>query len=688
MGSKSWILKIIIAMKILKYTLSFLFAAFLVACTTNNDIFEGVESISTPSNLNAVFSISQDNSGLVTITPSGDGATSFDVFFGDSSGEHEVVAVGGTLSRIYAEGNYDVRIVGESLSGETAEAIQPLVVSFRAPENLDVTIGFDPTNNFLVNVSASADYAASFDVYFGDAINEVPTPLMINETIGHTYDAVGDYVIRVVALSGGTATLEYSETITILNPLLFPIDFEDPTLNYAFTDFGNVVSSVVGNPDQSGVNTSATVGQSLKPIGAEVWGGSFLSLDEPIDFASLQNIAVNVWSPVSGIVVKLKLENATDPDIFAEVDVVNSVASGWETLTYDFIGADLTQEYHKVVLFFDFGNVGNDATYYFDDIKLAQSTGGTFELFQDFEGVAPVFTDFGNIGTTEVVPNPMVGGINPTANSAQLTKTSGSEVWGGTFFELSDQVIDFAGSKQMRIKSYSPAAGLVVKLKLENADASITHEVDMMTSAVNAWEQITFDFTDAPSAQYNRVVIFYDFGNPGDDSMYYFDEMEVSEGALVSTVAPLLIENFEGTPPVFTSFGNIDDTTIEANPNMSGINPTALSASQIKTVGSEVWAGSFFEVTTPLDLNSYNKISTKIFSPTAGAVIKLKLENADTSLEFEVDVTSSVTNDWEELVFDFSAAPPADYTRIVFFFDFGNSGDGTTYYIDEIQLTN
>ncbi|MFT4669608.1 MAG: hypothetical protein ACI9HJ_001182, partial [Ulvibacter sp.] len=142
------------------------------------------------------------------------------------------------------------------------------------------------------------------------------------------------------------------------------------------------------------------------------------------------------------------------------------------------------------------------------------------------------------------------------------------------------------------------------------------------------------------------------------------------------------------TPPVFTSFGNIDDTTIEANPNMSGINPTALSASQIKTVGSEVWAGSFFEVTTPLDLNSYNKISTKIFSPTAGAVIKLKLENADTSLEFEVDVTSSVTNDWEELVFDFSAAPPADYTRIVFFFDFGNSGDGTTYYIDEIQLTN
>jgi len=675
-------------MKILKYTFSFLFAAFLAACVTNDDIFEVVANISAPSNINAVFSISQDNSGLVAITPSGDGATSFDVFFGDASGEHEVVAVGETLSRIYAEGTYDVRIVAQSLSGETVEAIQPLVVSFRPPENLEVTISLDPTNNFAVNVAASADYATSFDVYFGDATNEVPTPLMIDQTISHIYETVGEYIIRVVALSGGAANLEYSETITILNPLLLPLDFEDPTLNYAFTDFGNVVSSVVGNPDQSGLNTSATVGQSFKPIGAEEWGGSFLSLDEPIDFSSLQNIAVNVWSPVSGITVKLKLENATDPDIFAEVDLVNTVASGWETLTYDFSSSDLSQEYHKVVIFFDFGNVGNDSTYYFDDINLAQSTGGTFEMFQDFEGLVPVFTDFGNIGATEVVPNPMVGGLNTTDNSAQFIKAAGSETFGGTFFELNNQVIEFAGSKQIRIKSYSPVAGKVVKLKLENADASITHEVDMMTSAVNAWEEITFDFIDAPSAQYNRVVIFYDFGNPGDDTVYYFDEMEVGEGGLVSTVPALLVENFEGTPPAFIAFGNIEDTTIEANPNMSGINPTALSASQVKTAGSEIWAGSFFEVATPLDLNSYNNISAMVYSPTAGAVVKVKLENADASIVFEVDVTSSITDDWEELIYDFSQAPAADYTRIVFFFDFGNPGDGSTYYIDEFQLTN
>jgi hypothetical protein len=673
-------------MKIIKHTCKILVAFLIVACT-NDDLID-LSLISGPSNISAIFSITQDNSGLVTITPSAESATQFVVYFGDGTEDNVTLNVGESTTRVYAEGTYDVRIVASSLNGDTAEAIQQLVVSFLPPENLVVTITPDAVDNFTINVAATADFATAFDVYFGDQTNEDPTPLMLNESINHTYSEIGDYEVRVVALSGGAATTEYTEIVTILNPLLLPIDFENPTLNYAFTDFGNVVSSVVVNPDPSGINTSATVGQSLKPTGAEVWAGTFLQVDEPIDFSALQNIKLNVWSPVSGIAVRMKIENATNPDIFAEVDVVNTMDGAWETLTFDFSNSDLTQEYQKVVLFFDFGNVGNDTTYYFDDIDLTQSVGGTFELFEDFEGTPPVFTDFGNIGLTEVVPNPMAAGLNTTANSAQFIKAIGSEVWGGTFFELMGQAIQFSGLKKMRIKSYSPEVGKVVKLKLENADASITHEVDMTTTVANAWEEITFDFIDAPSAEYNRVVIFYDFGNVGDGTVYFFDEMEVGEGSLISTIPPAPIEDFEGTAPVFTSFGNIDDTTIEPNPNTGGINPSSLSASQIKTVGSEVWAGTFFEVTTPLDFNNYSKVSVMTYAPQVGAVIKLKLENADASITHEVDISSSVSNDWEELIYDFGGAPAADYTRIVIFFDFGNPGDGATYYFDEIQLTN
>ena len=677
-----------IKMKTIKIISILIVTLFLSGCEKDSDIFDIIESVDSPTNISADFFITQDNSGLVTISPNGEGVTQFQVYFDAENDEFATVGIGESIDRVYSEGNYQVRIVGVSLNGNSAEVLQPLVVSFLPPENLVVTIENDPINNFQINVSATADYATMFEVYFGDVENEEATPLMVDETISHVYEEVGVYDVRVVAISGMDGAIDTTVTVSILNPLELPIDFEDASLDYSFVDFGNVISTVVANPDISDNNQSLRVGQSTKPANAEVWGGTLLELDDPIDFSSLINLGVNVWSPESGIIVKLKVENATNPDISYESDLIVSSSNTWEELNFDFSGADLSQEFHKVVLFFDFGNPGNDNTYYFDDIKLVQSDSDVFESFEDFEGATPIFTEFGNIGATLVVSNPDLGGVNNTNNTAQLDNTVGSEVWGGTFFELTNQVIDFAGVKQIRFKSYSPFVGKVVKLKLENSDASVTHEVDMMTTVANSWELLTYDFIDAPDAQYSRIVVFYDFGNVGDGSLYLFDEMEVGEGALVSTSPPLMIEDFEGVAPVFIEFGGIEAPIIISNPDASGINTSATVVSQLKTSGSQTWAGSFFEIESPLDLNNYNNISVMTYAPFLGAVIKLKIENADASIVHEVDLLSSVSNQWEQLVYDFTDAPEADYTRIVIFFDFGNPGDDSIYYYDEFQLTN
>ena len=675
-------------MKTIKFISILIVTLIISSCVRDSDIFDIVESIDAPTNISADFFITQDNTGLVKITPNGEGVTQFEIYFEADNNEFATVGIGESVERTYSEGNYQVKIVGLSLNGNATEVLQPLVVSFLPPENLVATIENDPTNNFQINVSATADYATMFEVYFGDVENEEATPLMVDETISHVYEEIGVYDVTVIAISGVDGAIQITESISILNPLQLPIDFEDASLDYSFVDFGDVISTVVDNPDISDNNQSQRVGKSTKPANAEVWGGSYLELDEPIDFSSLVNLGVNVWSPQSGIIVKLKVENATNPDIFYESDLVVNSANAWEELNFDFSGADLTQEYHKVVIFFDFGNSGTDATYYFDDIKLVQSDSEVFESFEDFEGAAPIFTEFGNIGSTQVISNPNPGGINNTDNTAQLDNAVGSEVWGGTFFELTNQVIDFAGVKRIRFKSYSPFEGKVVKLKLENADASVTHEVDMTTSVANSWELLTYDFIDAPDAQYTRVVVFYDFGNVGDGSLYLFDEMEVGEGALVSTSPPTIIEDFEGVEPAFIEFGGIEPPVVIPNPDASGINTTATAVSQLKTNGSQTWAGSFFEVESPLDLNNYNNISVMTNVPSTGAVIKLKLENADASIVHEVDLLSSVSNEWEQLVYDFSDAPAADYTRIVIFFDFGNPGDDSIYYYDEFQLTN
>jgi hypothetical protein len=519
-------------MKILKSINVLLLAMLLSSCASDNDIFDIVDSIAAPSNISADIIISQDNTGLVTITPNGEGVSQFEIYFNDGTDDHAILSIGESVERIYTEGNYQVKIVGIGLNAESTEVLQPLIVSFLPPENLIITIENDPANNFKINISATADYATMFEVYFGDLVNEEPSSLMPDETISHIYNEVGEYEVKVIARSGVDGAIEITQIVTI-----------------------------------------------------------------------------------------------------SDIEVL-------------------------------------------------------YELFQDFEGNPPIFTEFGNIGLTQVVSNPDLGGINNTNHTAQLDKAAGSEVWGGTFFELNNQAIDFAGIKKIRLKTYAPFVGKVVKLKLENADASITHEVDMVSTVANSWELLTFDFIDAPEAEYIRVVVFFDFGTIGDGSLYYFDEMEVGEGSLVSTEPSLMIENFEGSPPVFIEFGNIEAPLIIPNFDTSGINNTLTVASQLKTAGSEVWAGSFFEVSPSLDLNAYNNLSVMTYAPVVGAVIKLKLENEDASIVYEVDLESTVLNQWEELVYDFSDAPEADYTRIVIFFDFGNPGNDSVYYYDQFQLTN
>ena len=59
-----------------------IFGAAFVACE-KNEVSYAFQEISAPTNVEAVFDIAQDDSGLVTITPSGEGAQSFNVYYGD-----------------------------------------------------------------------------------------------------------------------------------------------------------------------------------------------------------------------------------------------------------------------------------------------------------------------------------------------------------------------------------------------------------------------------------------------------------------------------------------------------------------------------------------------------------------------------------------------------------------------------
>ena len=350
---------------------------FAVSCEKEIDNLEKLNNVTAPANISVTYDITQDNTGLVTMMPEAEGVTGFMVKFGDVDGE-EATAYGlnDEITHFYDEGVFSVEISGVGLTGLTTSYTSDLTVSFKAPENLDVTIAVDDVNPRLVNVTATADYETVFDVYFGESPDEVPVTILETEVASHIYQGAGDFEIKVVARSGGEATSEYTEMITIseaADPIVLPIDFESYTINYAFFDFDGNVASVIDNPDISGLNTSSRVAQAIKTEGAQTWAGSILTLGDPIDFSSDKLFKMKVWSPKVDAVVKLKVENLETGDISYEADAITTVSNEWEQLQFDFSGIDINNSYQKVVVFFDFGNAGDGSTYYFDDINLTSS---------------------------------------------------------------------------------------------------------------------------------------------------------------------------------------------------------------------------------------------------------------------------------------------------------------------------
>jgi hypothetical protein len=107
-------------MKPIKYLFSALLLGLVLTACTKKDFTDVsfVESASAPDKLSALFTITQDNSGLVTITPNGEGAVSYDVFFGDATTTATKVLAGKSTTHVYKEGVYNVKLVAYNVAAK------------------------------------------------------------------------------------------------------------------------------------------------------------------------------------------------------------------------------------------------------------------------------------------------------------------------------------------------------------------------------------------------------------------------------------------------------------------------------------------------------------------------------------------------------------------------------------------
>ncbi|RKR12386.1 hypothetical protein CLV91_2513 [Maribacter vaceletii] len=205
-------------MKYIKQLLALFIVTTVFNACTEEETSYAFQNVSAPENVQATFSIAQDDTGNVSVAPTANGVTAFEIYFGDADAETATkVNPGEATTHTYGEGVFNLRIVAIGATGLTSELNKEVIISFAAPT--DLVIGTAITTNSLeVTVSPEATNATMFDVYFGDVIDEEPTAILVGENAVHEYAIAGEYTIRVVAKGAGAATLEGTKEVTLEAP--------------------------------------------------------------------------------------------------------------------------------------------------------------------------------------------------------------------------------------------------------------------------------------------------------------------------------------------------------------------------------------------------------------------------------------------------------------------------------------
>jgi hypothetical protein len=470
--------------------------------------------------------------------------------------------------------------------------------------------------------------------------------------------------------------------------------------------------AVVANPDQTGINTSANVGEWIRS--EEQWAHVYVILDGKIDFSTGETFSLKVWSPIACDVL-FKLEDQANGATFVEVMQSLSTPEEWTQLTFDFAGAS-SGVYDKIVIFFDFSST-TDNTFYFDDVEgpeydsSAPGNPVTLPVTFDDEEVNYALIDFG--GTlSEIVVDP----TNAENMVAKTIKTETAETWAGTTVGGTagfPTPIPFAeGSTSMTVAVWSPTEGTPVRLKVEDSgDPTISVETEVNTTVAEEWETLTFDFSnEAPGTaelnlgyNYNKASIFFNFGTEGaaaGEQTYYWDDMEFAGGTGEKPLLALDVQdNFEDDGFATIPQWHFQDPELEALPVIvDPANANNHIADYLRS-GNFEWTNAQFILDHRMDLTDKNIFEMKVFFPSSNdysgdltPTAALKLQNSllgddAWTTQTEIKHTVATYDEWVTLEFDFSiVSDRTDYDQVIV--QFGGEGHFVSgqFHFDDIIL--
>jgi hypothetical protein len=521
-------------MKALKYLLStVLLIAVVWGCSKEEfDNIDFIETGTAPANVAALFKITQDNTGLVSIMPTADGAVSFDIAYGDGTATSASIIAGKVATHTYSEGTYSVTVTANGITGLKTEISKEIVVSFQAPEfGSEPSISNDAAKSKQVNVTVPDDakYAMFFDVYFVEDGVETIISANVGETASYTYANPGLVNIKVELKGGAIQTTLFSVTDFEVTEILQPVASAPTQPGRLATDYISVFSDSYADVDGNDFNPGW--GQQTIYTAFDLNGDAMLQysnlnyqgiqIGTPQDVTSMETLHIDVWSATANTIdfYPLPVGIASENEKYFTLDLLADQWNSFDIPLSYFTDQGLALDNIHQFKFQGSGSFFVDNIYFykaptvFADLPITLDS--AVETFEPFLGA-----EFEITADPEDANNP-VGKITNYGEES-------SYGWEGVSLKL-DTWVDVSVIPTIKLDFYNDGGTHDVLIKLEdstsplvNNNPSVFEEVHVTVSNTG-WSELVFNFTSGLS--YDNIVLFVDGGVKGIPGTYYFDNV-------------------------------------------------------------------------------------------------------------------------------------------------------------------
>ncbi len=316
------------------------------------------------------------------------------------------------------------------------------------------------------------------------------------------------------------------------------------------------------------------------------------------------------------------------------------------------------------------------------------------QVIENFESITMNLFSGGTNGAISVVPNPDPTGINTSMYVAEMVRGFDGDPWAGWYATLPTP-IDITANPYVHIKVWKPRISPVAfKVEGGAGDSGDVFPMNDQTTT-GAWEELVFDMSTSPATgEYVKIVLIPDFENPltlTEDITLYYDDMYVNNDPTVGSEPVQMMENFEHI--TLNHLGDDADdsyTELVYNPDVSGVNLSPMCIHFYRDMDGVSWAGFWSTLPAEIDVTENKYVHVKVWKPRISE-LRFKLEGgAAGTLEIPSLYPQTKTEEWEDIVFDFSELT-GTYPTIAFLPDFEDPltlTEDIDIYFDDIILNN